>query len=263
MTWSASHFSSTTMARRSAARVPVAPAKTFRTRDAWRKRSAFLTMSSIMRRGSRTPSSASSPTAILPARRRCRALPATRRSSSAICCGPQRSSAPRRLPPVTMSGAGLARGLRALPGAGCRARPELLPVRRTPAQLNFLRFPLGDLDKETRASLPASSGFRPLRSLTARTSASCRPGAILSVIERLRPGAAEPGDIVHVDGHVLGRHGGIINYTIGQRRGIGVAAAEPLYVVKLDAKRREVVVGPRGAVAHAPYQLARRELARR
>jgi tRNA-specific 2-thiouridylase len=61
----------------------------------------------------------------------------------------------------------------------------------------------------------------------------------------LRPGAAEPGDIVHVDGRVLGRHGGIINYTIGQRRGLGAAASEPLYVVRLDAERREVVAGPK------------------
>jgi tRNA-specific 2-thiouridylase len=70
-------------------------------------------------------------------------------------------------------------------------------------------------------------------------------GRYTGIIERLRPGAAEEGDIVHVDGGVLGRHKGIINYTIGQRRGIGVAAAEPLYVVRLDADRREVVVGPR------------------
>jgi tRNA-specific 2-thiouridylase len=68
------------------------------------------------------------------------------------------------------------------------------------------------------------------------------------VIERLRPGAAEAGNIVHVDGRVLGRHGGIINYTIGQRKGIGVPAKEPLYVLKLDASRREVVVGPREAL---------------
>ena len=66
--------------------------------------------------------------------------------------------------------------------------------------------------------------------------------------KRLRPGAVEEGDIVHVDGRVLGRHGGIINYTIGQRKGLGIAAQEPLYVIKLDAARREVVVGPRDAL---------------
>jgi len=70
-------------------------------------------------------------------------------------------------------------------------------------------------------------------------------GRYTQVIERLRPGAAEAGNIVHVDGRVLGRHGGIINYTIGQRKGIGVPAKEPLYVLRLDALAREVVVGPR------------------
>jgi tRNA-uridine 2-sulfurtransferase len=67
-------------------------------------------------------------------------------------------------------------------------------------------------------------------------------------VERLHPGASVPGDIVHLDGRVLGRHEGIINYTIGQRRGIGVAAPEPLYVVRLDAARRAVIVGPREAL---------------
>jgi tRNA-specific 2-thiouridylase len=69
------------------------------------------------------------------------------------------------------------------------------------------------------------------------------------MIERMIPGAAAPGDIVHVDGRTLGRHAGIIHYTIGQRRGLGVAAADPLYVVALDAARGRVIVGPREALA--------------
>ena len=115
----------------------------------------------------------------------------------------------------------------------------------TPAQLNFLRFPLGDLDKETTRKLAREFGLPTAAKSDSQDICFVPTGRYTQIIERLRPGAAEPGDIVHVDGHVLGRHGGIINYTIGQRRGIGVAAAEPLYVVKLDAKRREVVVGPR------------------
>ncbi|MGH6961496.1 MAG: aminomethyltransferase beta-barrel domain-containing protein, partial [Dongiaceae bacterium] len=78
-------------------------------------------------------------------------------------------------------------------------------------------------------------------------------GGYARVVERLRPGAIEPGDIVHVDGRVLGRHGGIINYTVGQRRGLGIsdamAAGEPLYVVRLDAAAQRVVVGPKAALA--------------
>ena len=115
----------------------------------------------------------------------------------------------------------------------------------TPAQLDFLRFPLGDHDKETTRKLAREFGLPTAAKSDSQDICFVPTGRYTQIIERLRPGAAEPGDIIHVDGHVLGRHDGIINYTIGQRRGIGVAAAEPLYVVKLDAERREVVVGPR------------------
>ena len=73
-------------------------------------------------------------------------------------------------------------------------------------------------------------------------------GHYADVIERLKPGAAEAGEIVDLDGRVLGAHSGIIHFTIGQRRGLGVAAGAPLYVVRLDAERRQVVVGPRAAL---------------
>jgi tRNA-specific 2-thiouridylase len=115
----------------------------------------------------------------------------------------------------------------------------------TPAQLNFLRFPLGDLDKAATRKLAREFGLSTAEKSDSQDICFVPTGRYTRIIERLRPGAAEPGDIVHVEGRVLGRHGGIINYTIGQRRGLGVAAAEPLYVVKLDAERREVVVGPR------------------
>jgi tRNA-specific 2-thiouridylase len=115
----------------------------------------------------------------------------------------------------------------------------------TREQLNFLRFPLGDLEKDTTRKLARDFGLPTAAKSDSQDICFVPTGRYTQIIERLRPGAAEPGDIVYVDGSVLGRHGGVINYTIGQRRGIGVAAAEPLYVVKLDAKRREVVVGPR------------------
>ena len=73
-------------------------------------------------------------------------------------------------------------------------------------------------------------------------------GKYSDIIAKLRPAAATPGDIVHIDGRVLGRHDGILRYTIGQRRGIGVASGEPLYVVHLDADRARVIVGPREAL---------------
>ena len=118
----------------------------------------------------------------------------------------------------------------------------------TAEQLAFLRFPLGGLPKEETRRLARKFGLAVAEKSDSQDICFVPTGRYTQVIERLRPGAAEPGNIVHVDGRVLGRHGGIINYTIGQRKGIGVAAPEPLYVVKLDAARREVVVGPREAL---------------
>jgi tRNA-specific 2-thiouridylase len=115
----------------------------------------------------------------------------------------------------------------------------------TPEQLAFLRFPLGDLKKAQTRELARSFGLQIADKSDSQDICFVPTGHYSSVIERLRPGAAEPGNIVDVDGQVLGEHEGIINYTIGQRRGIGVAAGEPLYVIHLDADRREVVVGPR------------------
>ena len=80
-------------------------------------------------------------------------------------------------------------------------------------------------------------------------------GRYTDLIERLMPGSAEPGDIVDLAGRVLGRHNGIIHFTVGQRRGLGIAAGEPFYVVRLDAPRRQVVVGPRAALRTVRMQL--------
>ena len=115
----------------------------------------------------------------------------------------------------------------------------------TRAQLNVLRFPLGGLAKDETRRLAHQFGLAVAEKSDSQDICFVPTGRYTQVIERVRPGAAEAGDIVHVDGRVLGRHGGVINYTIGQRRGIGVAAEEPLYVLKLDAERHEVVVGPR------------------
>jgi len=115
----------------------------------------------------------------------------------------------------------------------------------TREQLGFLRFPLGGLQKDETRKLARDFGLAVAEKSDSQDICFVPTGRYTQVIERLRPGAAEAGNIVHLDGRVLGRHGGIINYTIGQRKGIGVPAKEPLYVVKLDASAREVVVGPR------------------
>ncbi|MEM6904376.1 MAG: tRNA 2-thiouridine(34) synthase MnmA [Pseudomonadota bacterium] len=120
----------------------------------------------------------------------------------------------------------------------------------TQAQLDYLRFPLGHLQSkaETRA-LAEKHGLPVADKPDSQDICFVPSGNYASVIEKLRPGAAEPGDIVHLDGRVLGQHRGVIHYTIGQRRGIGIGGGEPLYVVKLDAEAGRVIVGPREALA--------------
>lgn len=116
-----------------------------------------------------------------------------------------------------------------------------------PDQLSFLRFPLGHLTSkaETRA-LATRYGLGIADKPDSQDICFVPNGDYASVIEKLRPGAAEPGDIVHVDGRVVGTHKGVIHYTIGQRRGLGIGGLEePLYVVKLDVEAHHVIVGPK------------------
>ncbi len=115
----------------------------------------------------------------------------------------------------------------------------------TREQLARLWFPLGDLPKSEVRRIAADLGLPVATKADSQDICFVPTGRYTDVIERLKPGALQPGDIVHVDGRTLGRHNGIINYTIGQRRGLGIPAPEPFYVVRLDADRNEVVVGPR------------------
>ncbi|MGI9383289.1 MAG: tRNA 2-thiouridine(34) synthase MnmA [Methyloligellaceae bacterium] len=128
----------------------------------------------------------------------------------------------------------------------------------TRAQLDFLRFPLGGMQKARTRALAAEFDLAVAGKSDSQDICFVPSGRYAQVIERLRPDAAEAGDIVDVDGRVLGRHDGIINYTVGQRRGIGVATGAPLYVVRMDAGRREVVVGPREALL--AYRIRLRDL---
>ncbi len=121
----------------------------------------------------------------------------------------------------------------------------------TQQQLDFLRFPLGHLASkaETRA-LAAKYGLAVADKPDSQDICFVPNGNYASVIEKLRPGAADPGEIVDMQGHVLGEHRGVIHYTIGQRRWLGIGGlADPLYVVKLDADNHRVVVGPKEALA--------------
>jgi tRNA-specific 2-thiouridylase len=118
----------------------------------------------------------------------------------------------------------------------------------THAQLDFLRFPLGDKSKAQTRELARSFELSIADKHDSQDICFVPSGRYSEMIERLRPGAAEAGDIVDRDGRVLGRHEGIIHYTVGQRRGLKIATGTPLYVVRLEAASRRVVVGPREAL---------------
>ncbi len=120
-----------------------------------------------------------------------------------------------------------------------------------PDQLEYLRFPLGHLASkaETRA-LAAKYGLPVADKPDSQDICFVPNGNYAAVIEKLRPGAVDPGEIVGLDGRVLGQHRGVIHYTVGQRRGLDIGGlSEPLYVVRLDAATRRVVVGPKEALA--------------
>ena len=120
----------------------------------------------------------------------------------------------------------------------------------TKEQLDYLRFPLGHLkSKDETRDLARRYGLVVADKPDSQDICFVPNGSYAAVIEKLRPGAAEPGDIVHMDGRTLGQHKGVIHYTIGQRRGLGIGGGEPFYVVKLNADTKEVVVGPKEALA--------------
>jgi tRNA-specific 2-thiouridylase len=118
----------------------------------------------------------------------------------------------------------------------------------TREQLGLLRFPLGDRTKAETRELARRFGLAVADKHDSQDICFVPTGHYAEVIERLKPGAAEAGEIVDLDGRVLGSHSGIIHFTVGQRRGLGISAGAPLYVVRLDAERRRVVVGPREAL---------------
>ncbi|UIJ70795.1 tRNA 2-thiouridine(34) synthase MnmA [Aurantimonas sp. HBX-1] len=119
----------------------------------------------------------------------------------------------------------------------------------TQEQLDFLRFPLGRLTKPETRALAERHGLAIAAKPDSQDICFVAKGRYSDVIRRLHPDSGRPGDIVHVDGRHLGRHEGILGYTIGQRRGLGIAASEPLYVVAIEAAAARIVVGPRAALA--------------
>jgi len=118
----------------------------------------------------------------------------------------------------------------------------------TPEQLDFLRFPLGGMTKPAVRELARELGLEVAEKHDSQDICFVPQGKYADVIRKMHPEALEKGEIVHLDGRVLGTHDGIVNYTVGQRKGLGIAAGEPLYVIKLEHKTGRVIVGPREAL---------------
>ncbi|MEL7129417.1 MAG: tRNA 2-thiouridine(34) synthase MnmA [Pseudomonadota bacterium] len=125
----------------------------------------------------------------------------------------------------------------------------------TPDQLNYLRFPLGGLPKTDVRKLADQFALPVASKPDSQDICFVPEGSYTAVVEKIRPGTGRGGDIVHMDGRVLGTHQGVIHYTVGQRRGLGIATGDPLYVVKIDAAARRVIVGPREALLTAALTL--------
>ncbi|BDV35145.1 MULTISPECIES: tRNA 2-thiouridine(34) synthase MnmA [Methylocystis] len=124
----------------------------------------------------------------------------------------------------------------------------------TREQLAMLRFPLGDYTKAEVRDMARRFSLEVADKPDSQDICFVPSGRYTDVVQRLAPQAVVPGEIVHIDGRVLGRHAGVVHYTIGQRRGLGLGAAvagrdaQPLYVVRIDAAKAQVIVGPREAL---------------
>ncbi len=152
---------------------------------------------------------------------------------------------------------------RAVGPAGPELRRAFDPARdqsyflfaTTAEQLDYLRFPLGGLPKPEVRRVAAALGLAAAEKPDSQDICFVPEGRYTTVIDRLRPQGAIPGEIVHMDGRVLGQHEGVTRYTIGQRRGLNVAVGDPLFVTRIDAAARQVIVGPREALLTAACTL--------
>jgi tRNA-specific 2-thiouridylase len=221
--------------------------------------------SRFKRRGDR----AISPTATRSARRRSRASSATVQSSSAICSRLARELGARgaRHRPLCRQPRRLAhRPSRALVrAADAEPRPELLPLSPPRSeQLDFLRFPLGDLDQGRRpARSRAEFGLAIADKPDSQDICFVPNGRYAEVIERLKPNAARPGAIVHLDGRVLGEHEGVLRYTVGQRKGLGISGGRAALCRRARRRERPRHRRPARGAQRCPCRPARSQLDRR
>jgi tRNA-uridine 2-sulfurtransferase len=125
----------------------------------------------------------------------------------------------------------------------------------TQEQLEYIHFPLGGMKKDDTRKMAVEFGLTVADKPDSQDICFVPNGSYANVIERLRPGALDDGDIIHTNGTKLGRHNGIINYTIGQRKGLGISWPEPLYVVKIDAENNVVLVGAESELSSTSFTI--------
>jgi tRNA-specific 2-thiouridylase len=128
--------------------------------------------------------------------------------------------------------------------------------RTTRAELDFLRFPLGALTKDETRALARDFALPVADKPDSQDICFVPQGSYAALVTRLRPESGEPGDIVDSRGQVLGRHLGIAHFTVGQRKGLGLGGVEPLYVLRIEATNRRIVVGPKSALGETRIALA-------
>ena len=142
-------------------------------------------------------------------------------------------------------------------GADPRRDQSYFLYGTTREQLNFLRFPLGDLPKDDVRRIAADLGLEVAAKPDSQDICFVPDGDYASLVKRARPETEAPGEIVDLDGRVLGRHRGVVHFTVGQRRGIEIGGQrEPLYVVRIEPAQRRIVVGPRRALAVEAMRVA-------
>ena len=135
-------------------------------------------------------------------------------------------------------------------GADARRDQSYFLYGTTREQLDFLRFPLGDLPKDEVRRIAAEVGLEVAAKPDSQDICFVPDGDYASLVKRLRPETEAPGEIVDLDGRVLGRHRGVVHFTVGQRRGIEIGGQkEPLYVLRIEPGEARIVVGPRRALA--------------
>jgi len=142
-------------------------------------------------------------------------------------------------------------------GADPRRDQSYFLYGTTREQLDFLRFPLGDLPKGEVRRIAAEVGLEVAAKPDSQDICFVPDGDYAGLVKRLRPDTEQPGEIVDLDGRVLGRHRGVVHFTVGQRRGIEIGGQkEPLYVVRIQPEQARIIVGPRRALAVEAMRVA-------